>query len=202
MTTLITGPSGQLELSLSYPEPNQATTTYAVICHPHPLYGGTMDNKVVYTLAKTLTASGIGAVRFNFRGVGQSTGQYAEGEGEVQDLQAVVAWLRENHPPTQLWIVGYSFGGYIALRCHKALHATRLLLVAPAVERFTDLPKLEIPTLIIQGLQDEVLSAEAVITWANQQPPYSQLVTVAQADHFFHRQLNSLRDIVAKWATQ
>jgi hypothetical protein len=199
--TLITTPSGRLELVMSCPQlaKTPEAIPYAVICHPHPLYGGTMDNKVVYTLSKTLNALGAGTVRFNFRGVGKSSGKYADGEGETQDLQAVVTWLNAEYAPRQLWIAGYSFGGYIALRGHQSLKAERLLLVAPAVERFTDMPNVEIPTLIIQGLQDEVLSVEAVTTWAQQQAPYCQLVEIDQADHFFHRQLNELRSIIEKW---
>lgn len=195
---LIDGPGGQLELKVSYPQ-SPETIPYAVICHPHPLYGGNMDNKVVYTLAKTLNALGIGVIRFNFRGVGKSTGEYADGEGEIQDLQAVTAWLHTEYAPRQLWLAGYSFGGYIALRAQQLLKAERLILVAPAVERFADMPKVTIPTLVIQGLQDEILPVEAVIAWTQEQAPYCQWVEIAQADHFFHGQLTELQRIIEKW---
>lgn len=195
---LINGPGGQLELKVSCPQATEAIP-YAVICHPHPLYGGTMDNKVVYTLAKTLNALGVGVIRFNFRGVGKSTGEYADGDGETQDLQTVTAWLHTEYAPRQLWLAGYSFGGYIALRAQQLLKAERLILIAPAVERFADMPKVTIPTLVIQGSRDEVLSVDTVTAWVQEQVPYCQLVEIAQADHFFHGQLTELQRIIETW---
>lgn len=190
---LIPGAVGALELSVTYPP---QTAPFAVICHPHPLFGGTLDNKVVYTLAKTFKALGAGTVRFNFRGVGQSEGHFAQGEGELEDLKTVVTWLRATQLPTAVWLVGYSFGGFVALRGHQAVGADRLLLVAPALNRLTEGIKVAIPTGVIQGQQDEIVSATMVKQWAVQQG--CSFYELMQADHFFHRQLQELRDTIAK----
>ena len=168
---LIPGPAGSLEilltcpkstdsLSLStihYPLSTHPANPYAVVCHPHPLHGGALTNKVVYMIANTFNALGVGTVRFNFRGVGRSTGHYDHGNGETEDLAAVVKWLRTECAPTELWLAGFSFGSYIALRAHQELGANRLLLVAPAVDKldFSGLQISSIPTLIIQGERDD-----------------------------------------------
>jgi alpha/beta superfamily hydrolase len=174
--------------------------TYAVICHPHPLHGGTMHNKVVYTIAKTFNELGVGTVRFNFRGVGKSSGQFDQGIGETEDLLAISQWLQTEYAPRELWLAGFSFGGYVALRGLRQLVAHRLLLVAPAVERFafSEIQVSNIPTLVIQGRQDDVVSPQTVANWvANQEYP-PQLQWLEEADHFFHGQLQELSATISQ----
>jgi uncharacterized protein len=195
---LLESPAGQLEVLLSSPaSPNIAPMPYIIICHPHPLYGGTLDNKVVYMIASTFNQLGAGAVRFNFRGVGQSSGHFDEGHGEADDLQTVATWLTTQRSVTELWLAGYSFGGYIALKAHRRLKAQRLLLVAPAIELSDSTEQLNtIPTLVIQGGQDEIISPQSITTWVAKQTHQPTLYWIPHADHFFHRQLNELRDII------
>lgn len=197
---LIPGPAGTLEVLMSCPRHEvPGPMPYAVICHPHSLYGGTMSNKVVYMIASTFNALGAGVVRFNFRGVGNSTGTFDHGHGETEDLRAVVNWLTQHYLPRELWLAGFSFGSFVALRGHHELGASRLLLVAPAVDRFdfSGLHLSPIPTLIIQGALDEVVSPQAVSTWvATQRQSPLQFTWLPQADHFFHGQLNELREII------
>lgn len=200
---LIPGPTGDLEILMTCPKHTDTLgMPYAVICHPHPLHGGTMNNKVVYIIANTFKALGLGTVRFNFRGVGKSAGQFDDGDGETEDLHAVVDWLKNEYAPRELWLAGFSFGSQIVLRGHRELGANRLLLVAPPVERFkvVGLQLSDIPTLVIQGGKDEVVSPEAVSAWLATQEEQPQFVMMAEADHFFHGKLIDLRDaITAAW---
>lgn len=200
---LIKGPAGKIEIVVTNPhKETHSNQPYAIVCHPHPLYGGSMTNKVVYILAMTFNQLGVGTVRFNFRGVGQSTGQFDQGEGETADLYAVAEWVNSQFQPTQLWLAGFSFGSYVALKGHEQLKASRLLLVAPPIERF-DLANWQIgniPTLIIQGGKDEVVSPLAVSQWVAIQHYRPQLSWLNEADHFFHGQLSKLRQIIiATW---
>lgn len=204
--TLIAGPAGQLEILVTSPQKvTYSNRTYAIICHPHPLYGGSMTNKVVHILATTFNQLGVGAVRFNFRGVGQSTGQFAQGEGETEDLYSVADWVKTQLKPTQLWLAGFSFGSYVALKGCEQVKAQRLLLVAPPIERF-NLAAWQIgniPTLIIQGGQDEIVSPLAVSQWVAIQPHRPQLCWLSEADHFFHGHLQELRQtIITTWGNQ
>lgn len=196
---LIPGPAGNLEMLMSCPKQSHAVPMpYAVICHPHPLHGGAMTNKVVYMIASTFNLLGVGTVRFNFRGVGKSTGVFDNGLGETDDLRAVVDWLTIDYAPSELWLAGFSFGGYVALRGLRDLGASRLLLVAPAIDRFdfANLPLNNIPTLVIQGAKDEVVSPQAVAEWVASQPYQPQFHWLPDADHFFHGQLNELREMI------
>lgn len=200
---LISGSAGNLEILISCPkQTDNLQKPYTVICHPHPLYGGTMNNKVVYTIANTFNRLGVGAVRFNFRGVGKSAGEFDQGNGETEDLRAVVNWLTKEYAPRELWLAGFSFGSYVALRAHREVKANRLLLVAPSLERFPggNLQLGDIPTLVIQGNKDEVVSPEFVSQWIAEQAHQPQLFMMAEADHFFHGKLNELREaIMTTW---
>jgi alpha/beta superfamily hydrolase len=198
--TTISGAVGELEIMLSFPRDMRSPPKrYAVVCHPHPLHGGAMTNKVVYMITSTFNSLGLGVIRFNFRGVGKSAGQFDHGIGETEDLKAVVQWLNTHYAPEELWLAGFSFGSFVAMRAHKELAAKRLLLVAPAVERF-DFANLnvspDIPTLIIQGDKDDVVSPQAVITWVKSQSTPPEFQYLPDADHFFHGQLNALRDAI------
>lgn len=195
---LIQGPVGELECLINCPDTPATPDTFAIVCHPHPLYGGALTNKVVYMITSTFNSLGIGVVRFNFRGVGKSQGTFDNGIGETADLQAVTRWAQQYFSFNHLWLAGFSFGSYIAFRAHASLAAERLLLVAPPVERFAfaDNQLQAIPTLIIQGGQDEVISPQAVVNWVQAQQSAPQLQWLAEADHFFHGQLNLLREVI------
>lgn len=197
---MIPGPVGALEALTSYPAARSADTPIAVICHPHPLYGGTMANKVVHILSDTFNELGVTTVRFNFRGVGKSAGRFDRGVGETDDLLAIVAWARAQQPSAPLWLMGFSFGAYVAVRALPHTEARGLLLVAPPVTLFdfADLPEIEVPWMVVQGGKDEVISPHAVSQWVHgrsQRPLYAWL---AEADHFFHGRLNRLRETVAR----
>jgi uncharacterized protein len=198
--TAIAGPAGALEALLDLPAGADGARV-AVICHPHPVYGGTMTNKVVHMLAKSFNEVGVPTVRFNFRGVGASAGSYDEGEGETQDTLAVIDWAVQRWPGAALWAAGFSFGGAIAIRAAAARDAQRLVTVAPAINRVpvdtATLPRC--PWLIVQGDHDELVDAGDVQRWVATLPAPPQLALLAGVDHFFHGRLNELRTVVLEW---
>jgi hypothetical protein len=200
--TALAGPAGPLQALIEIPQieggGTEAVTAFAVVCHPHPLYGGTMDNKVVYTLARTLEQLGAPAIRFNFRGVGGSAGVYDEGRGETDDALAVIAHGRRRWPGAALWLAGFSFGGAVALRAAAPGKPRRLITVAPGIStvRVTDAAPPGCPWLIVQGDADEVVPPEAVRSWAEQLSPAPELRMLPGAGHFFHGRLHELRDVV------
>lgn len=201
----IQGPAGQLETIISTPEGWQAGDPMAVCCHPHPLHGGTMQNKVVHILEKTFNQLGARSVRFNFRGVGKSQGQFDAGEGEGDDLRAITNWMRSHSPASPLWLAGFSFGAFVALRMHEALQPQRLLVVAPPVDMYPQLKTIHVVTkdwILVQGEQDEVVSAHAVKDWAQSQPHQPGLLWHDAAGHFFHGKLTWLQQqVVSLWTS-
>lgn len=190
----LAGPAGALDaLTLCPAQDNNATT--AVILHPHPLYGGTMQNKVVHTLARAFSELGVASVRFNFRGVGNSAGHFAHGDGETEDALAVMAWVREQRPGTAVWLAGFSFGAYIALRAASSSQASGLITVAPAVHLY-DFSTLVLPTcpwLLIQGEADEVVPIEAVRHWLSGIALSPQTLFLPGVSHFFHGHLADIK---------
>jgi uncharacterized protein len=197
----IAGPSGNLEGVLETPQGSDASHV-AVICHPHPVYGGTMTNKVVHMLAKAFNELGVPAIRFNYRGVGASSGAYDEGRGETLDTLAVVGWANERWPHAKLWLGGFSFGGAVALRAAAQVEPARLVTVAPAIQR-VDVTRVQLPRcpwLIVQGDNDELVNAQEVQAWAASLAPMPEFAMLPGVDHFFHGRLNELRDVVVKWA--
>jgi uncharacterized protein len=197
---LLDGPAGALEVALDLPEPGvPPLSLLAVVCHPLPTEGGTMHNKVVTMTARALRECGATTVRFNFRGVGRSTGNFDEGRGETDDLRAVVAWARARQPDKQLWLAGFSFGAYVSLRLAAELLPGLLLSIAPPVGRTWDFTGIEAPPcpwLVIQGEADEIVDAEAVKAWAEAQRPAPELVLMPDTSHFFHRKLMDLRGAI------
>lgn len=197
-TFALPGPAGVLEVVAAVPDAAQARTGTAVICHPNPAQGGTMRNKVVTMLERALRESGLATVRFNFRGTGASTGSYDHGDGETGDLVAVAEWVRRTRPGDVLWLAGFSFGSYIALRCARSLGAAALILVAPPVDHY-DVATLATPscrTLVVQGEADEVVAPQAVFDWIETLDPKPALVRMPETGHFFHRRLMDLRGAV------
>jgi alpha/beta superfamily hydrolase len=195
----IAGPAGRIEAAVD--EPQGAVRGVAVLCHPHPVHGGTMDNKVIQTLARAFVQLDYRAVRFNFRGVGGSQGEWDEGAGEVDDAMAVVAGSRDAALPLALG--GFSFGGYVAARVCERLAAThqpaqRLVLVGPATSTFS-MPPVPADTLVVHGEADDVVPLKATLDWAR--PQGLPVVVLPGVGHFFHGQLTRLRDLVVHaWA--
>ena len=193
-----TGPAGRVQALRDRPE--AAARGVAVIAHPHPLFGGTMDNKVVQTLARAFVACGWTAVRFNFRGVGASEGVHDEGRGECEDMRAVVEQLAPEGP---LAIAGFSFGAFVASCAIDRLWATRdirqVVLVGTAASRFSVAslpPAAHERALVVHGEQDDTVPLSAVMDWAR---PQSLPVTVVPGGgHFFHGQLPLLKNLVAR----
>ena len=192
----VAGPAGAIECAVDAPA--GAPRGLAVVCHPHPQHGGTMDNKVVQTLARAFVQLGYAALRFNFRGVGASQGAWAGGPGEIDDALAVAGALRA--PGQPLVLAGFSFGAYVvshvaARLASAAAGAERLVLVGPAASRF-DMAAVPPDTLVIHGEADDVVPLAAVLDWAR---PQSLPVTVIPgAGHFFHGQLPLLKSLVVR----
>lgn len=190
----VPGPAGRIECAVDVP--TAAPRAVALIAHPHPLHGGTLDNKVVQTLARTFVDLGYAAVRPNFRGVGASEGEHDAGVGEVDDLAAVLAHAQAEYGAAPAVLAGFSFGAAMQVRLAQRLAAdavARLVLVGVAVMRF-DAPAVPKGTLVIHGERDETVPLAAVLDWAR--PQDLPIVVVPGADHFFHRRLHLLRDIV------
>jgi alpha/beta superfamily hydrolase len=165
----IDGPAGGLEALIESPQDAEVKGC-AVICHPHPVHGGTMTNKVAHTLARSFVGVGFAALRFNFRGVGESAGSFDDGVGEIGDVEAAVAWLRGELPSLPLWLSGFSFGAAMAVHAALTCKPDGLVSIAPAVSRFVG--KLdrqpECPWLILQGDQDELVDVDETIAWVNE----------------------------------
>lgn len=193
----VDGPAGVLETLVEYPATVTEDTPVAVIAHPHPAHGGAMTNKVVATLARAFNLCGHVAVRFNFRGVGASDGAYDEGRGELTDLLAVLNWARERWPGVPVSLAGFSFGAGMAVAATQHAEVPQVLLVAPPVGRIMD-PGLRLPesvtAYVVQGGKDELVDADAVVEWADTQPPGIEVAVLPDADHFFHGQLVVLRE--------
>jgi uncharacterized protein len=199
-TFLLGGPAGVIETATepAEVEPGGSSQGIAVICHPHPLHGGTMHNKVVTIIERSLRELGLDTVRFNFRGIGKSEGAFDEGEGESDDLAAVVAWARKVRPGAALWLAGFSFGSYVALRNAKRLDADALITIAPPVGRW-DFDAIELPDcpwLVVQGEEDEVVDPQVVFDWIEQLKEPPQLMRMPETSHFFHRRLMDLRGAI------
>jgi len=192
---LVDGAAGRIEVAAAL-TPNARAV--AVVAHPHPLYGGTMDNKVTHVLARSMMECGAPAFRFNFRGVGASGGAFDNGRGETGDLAAVVAEGRRRFPGAALWLGGFSFGAFVALRGAKDLAPAKLVAVAPPVARFElgSVANPECDWMLAQGDADDVVPPEAVLAWAAEQPRQPRLHVLAGAGHFFHGKLHELKPLV------
>lgn len=200
-SSAIPGPAGPLELAIDRPAMPRPDGGVAVIAHPHPLFGGTLHNKVVQTLARAFVQQGWVAVRFHFRGVGGSAGEHDHGVGEVDDLLAVVQACTDG--PAPLALAGFSFGGYVAAAAAARLGAQRpvqaLALVAPAASRYS-LPALDAElharTLVVHGEVDDTVPLAAVLDWAR--PQGLPITVVPGGEHFFHGRLPLLKSLVVR----
>jgi len=199
----IAGPAGRLEALLQEHEARDHAIT-ALVCHPHPLYGGTMHNKVTHRAASLLHELGAAALRFNFRGAGASEGRHDQGVGEVEDARAALRFLAERYPTARRWVAGFSFGaGVVARLAASEPGIERLILIAPPVlnTSFDALRTLAIPKLVFQGMDDTVCPPPALFAdyagWAEPK----ELVKIPGATHFFDRQLGALADAMREALT-
>ena len=191
---IIDGPAGELEVLFT--RPDGAPTALALICHPHPQFGGSMDNKVVQTLAKAFAELGCATMRFNFRSVGNSTGVFDDGIGETEDAAAALAWAKAQLPgSTPLIAAGFSFGCFVQTLLLPRSQPQQLVLVGPAVNRFK-IPEVAKDTIIIHGEEDDVVPLADVMNWAR---PQGLPVTVFPgAGHFFHGRLTELKAVIKR----
>ena len=194
----VPGPVGPLEVRLTLP-PNPESGQVAVICHPHPLYGGTMDNKVVSTLARAFRDSGIPVVTFNFRGVGQSAGAHDHGVGEVDDCLAAIEWSLAQTGARVLVLAGFSFGSYVAAAASvclpEGLLLQQLFLIAPPVHHYP-FEALALPpkTQVVIGDADELVPVDAVAAWTSSL--HIPCIRYPGCSHFFHGRLTELRQTI------
>ncbi|CAH1904365.1 Hydrolase_4 domain-containing protein [Candidatus Nitrotoga sp. HW29] len=187
----IPGPVGKLEVVVHIPD--VVPRAIVVVAHPLPTAGGTMENKIVTTLAKTFVELGFTTLRFNFRGVGTSSGEFDNGNGEVDDALTVTRYALNKYGDLPLILSGFSFGGYVQARAAQQLSPRQLVLIAPAVTRYA-MPPVSPNTLLIHGELDEVVSLMDVIQWAH--PQRLPIVVLPGAVHFFHGRLDQLKEIV------
>lgn len=201
---IIAGPAGNIEAVLHSAAADGALVArnaLAVICHPHPQHGGTMDNKVVTTLMRCYRDLGVHVLRFNFRGVGASQGEFAQTIGECDDLRAVLAWVQQQLPGLELLLAGFSFGSSIAAQVSHELPGVRhLTLVAPPVERYPydRAGHFPCPVCVVIGGQDERVDVAGVHTWAAGLQLPAPLLAYPEAGHFFHGYLTQLKSDLAE----
>lgn len=187
----VEGPAGRIEAHAYDPGKRRGI---ALIAHPHPLFGGTMENKVVQTLARSFSELGYLSVRFNFRGVGQSEGAYDEGRGEMLDALAVIEHLKAKEGNLPLLLSGFSFGGFVQAKVSRQIECEKLVLVAPAVKKF-DVPEVNEP-LLIHGEEDDVIPLSDLFEWAR--PQGHAVVVLPGTGHFFHGRLTQIKKIVTE----
>jgi alpha/beta superfamily hydrolase len=189
---LLPGAAGHIETVVADPA-EDSRRGLALIAHPHPLYGGTLDNKVVQTLARAFFAQGQVCVRINFRGVGASDGVFDEGRGETEDWLAVAGMMQQRFPGLPLLLAGFSFGAFVMAQAAQTLQPGRLVLVGAAVNRFP-LQHVTTGTLVIHGEEDDVVPLRDVLDWAR--PQALPIVVIPGAGHFFHGKLVELARVV------
>lgn len=201
---MIAGSVGQLECALDLPDAEQFPTPVglALVAHPHPLFGGTMDNKVAQTLARTFLALGYVAVRMNFRGVGKSEGVHDHGAGETDDMALLLAHMRARYPALPLALAGFSFGTFVQAQLQQRLsaqadgsQAERLVLVGTAAGKWP-MPPAPANTILVHGEQDDTIPLSAVLDWAR--PQELPVVVIPGSDHFFHRKLQHIKNVVVE----
>ena len=199
---MIDGPVGALEAQHL---PVADARGIALVCHPNPSQGGTMLNKVVPTLQRTARDSGLATLRFNYRGTGKSAGEHDMHSGEVDDAQAALEWLQEQHPDLPVYLFGFSFGGFVAGSLSGRLEqagvaVAQVFLVAPAAMRFDQQHAIAQHTTltVIQPEEDEVIDPELIYRWSNSLSTPHSLLKVAECGHFFHGRLPELKQLVAE----
>jgi len=199
---LIPGAVGQLECALDLPDPEQFASPrgLALVAHPHPLFGGTMDNKVAQTLARSFLALGYVTVRMNFRGVGKSEGVHDHGQGETDDMALLLAHMRRQYPELPLALGGFSFGTFVQAQLQQRLiaegtPAERLALVGTAAGKWP-MPDAPANTILIHGELDDTIPLSAVLDWAR--PQELPVIVIPGSDHFFHRKLQHIKNLIVQ----
>ena len=197
---LLNGPAGSIEVLLSAPREPRPDADFAVICHPHPLHGGAMSNKVTYTLASCANKAGLYALRFNFRGVGASAGTHDHGRGETEDVVFLARWLQTQLPQGRLLLAGFSFGAWVSANAAAQLAPTALLSIAPPFAKYFDdappPPRPACPWLVVHDTADEVVDYGETKKLLDAYTPPPELVTTSGAGHFFHGRLTELSSSV------
>jgi uncharacterized protein len=196
----IPGNAGQIECAVNYPDRDlfPAPVGVALVAHPHPLYGGTMDNKVTQTLARTFTSLGYVAVRMNFRGVGKSEGVHDAGIGETDDMELLHTHMTRQYPHLPVVLSGFSFGTFVQSRLHQRLNdagksVQRLILIGAAAGKWA-MPAIPASTILIHGELDDTIPLQAVFDWLR--PQDIPVIVIPGADHFFHRRLQHIKKII------
>jgi len=190
----VDGPAGLIEAVIT--DPGEDRRGYAIVAHPHSLHGGTLENKVVQTLAKAFHALGYAAVRFNFRGVGKSDGVFDDGRGELEDLLAVDHFANSRFGDVEKLLAGFSFGSFVAASAAEQLNPRYLVLIAPAVGRFP-LGSVGKDTLVIHGEEDDIVALGDVLDWAR--PQHVPVVVFPGTGHFFHGVLVELQKLITRF---
>jgi alpha/beta superfamily hydrolase len=197
MDLFVDGTAGRLEARYSKAAP--ATGVTAVLCHPHPQFGGTMNDPVLGALESALLSSGISSLRFNFRGVGGSEGKYGDGVGEIDDVVAVTAWVRERSVGERIILVGYSLGGAVALSAQELLAPESMILVAPAVGMFGQQHPPILPTLIILAGNDQFVNVDSTKDWF--EDSNTRVEQIPETDHFFVGHYDQITKTVIEFLT-
>jgi alpha/beta superfamily hydrolase len=198
----LTGNAGKMECLLDLPD--AAPKGIALVAHPHPLYGGTMENKVAQTLARTFVSLGYAAARFNFRGVGESEGVHDDGRGETDDMAIMLAHMQSQYPGLPVALTGFSFGTFVQAQLQQRLvaeghPAQRLVLVGTAAGKWP-MPEVPKDTILIHGELDDTITLQQVFDWAR--PQDLPVIVIPGADHFFHRKLGHIKNLVVEmWGT-
>lgn len=197
----LTGHAGKMECLLDLPD--APPKGIALVAHPHPLYGGTMENKVAQTLARTFVSLGYATARFNFRGVGESEGVHDNGVGEVDDMALMMAHMQEQYPGLPVALSGFSFGTFVQAKLQQRLiaegrPAERLVLVGTAAGKWP-MPEVPKDTILVHGELDDTITLQQVFDWAR--PQDLPVIVIPGADHFFHRKLGHIKNLVMQlWA--
>ncbi|MFL6214678.1 MAG: alpha/beta hydrolase [Blastocatellia bacterium] len=201
--TFFEGPAGRIEAILREPAP--PVRRAAIVCHPHPLFGGTMHNKVVFRIARAFQSAGFAVLRFNFRGTGHSEGTHDEGRGEQDDLRAAIRFIEQKYASAELWLAGFSFGSMVMLRaaCDEARIRAMVAAGAPVAKYdFSQLVHCDRPKLFVQGALDEFGPPATLTGFVDRLDEPKQLAIIAGADHFFAGHLDELGDTVARFIAQ
>jgi len=193
-TELIEGPMGALELCIQ--EPLNSINKIGIMCHPHPLHGGTMNNKVVTTLTRVFRDLNMINIRFNYRGVGNSTGSFDEGIGETDDTLAIIKWAQKCFPNKEIFLAGFSFGAYVSLRASNFTQISQLISIAPAIKYapFLELNPPTCPWSVIIAEEDKIAPAEETYQWLNTLSAKPDILAFPNTSHFFDGKLLELRE--------